>query len=212
MIRLVPAISTCIKLAKDAIPVSKHPMEMDGLILGSSPRTAMTGRRGACSTSTAGAAGMEFVLFRLSMKRQPVSLCAWTIHQVFVHSPRVNSVPNNSNPIARLRPSRSRATSRHAGRRTAKTSPRNYPSSQPVIAVGYPPIVPLTAIAHSAGSSACTYAASANCPLIVSPCEPADTCTVSPSFTAPSRISEANGFCSPRWITRFSGRAPYTLS
>ena len=52
------------------------------------------------------------------------------------------------------------------------------------------------------------YAASANCPLIVSPFEPADTWTVSPSLTAPSRISEANGFCRPRWITRFSGRAP----
>ena len=52
------------------------------------------------------------------------------------------------------------------------------------------------------------YAASANCPLIVSPFEPADTCTVSPSFTAPSRISDASGFCSPRWITLFSGRAP----
>ena len=55
---------------------------------------------------------------------------------------------------------------------------------------------------------AARYAASANCPLIVSPCGPADTCTVSPSFTAPSRISPASGFCSARWITRFSGRAP----
>ena len=46
------------------------------------------------------------------------------------------------------------------------------------------------------GSPAPDYAASANCPLIVRPCDPADTCTVSPSFTAPSRISDASGFCS----------------
>ncbi len=52
------------------------------------------------------------------------------------------------------------------------------------------------------------YAASAICPLMVNPSAPAETRTVSPSLTAPSRISPANGFCRLRWITRFSGRAP----
>ncbi len=52
------------------------------------------------------------------------------------------------------------------------------------------------------------YAASANAPSIVSPLLFAETCTVSPSFTVPSRIMPASGFCSARWITRFSGRAP----
>jgi hypothetical protein len=52
------------------------------------------------------------------------------------------------------------------------------------------------------------YAASANCPLISRPSLLAVTCTVSPSFTDPSRISDASGFCRLRWITRFSGRAP----
>jgi hypothetical protein len=52
------------------------------------------------------------------------------------------------------------------------------------------------------------YAASASAPLIINPRGPADTCTVSPSFTPPSRISPASGFCRLRWITRFSGRAP----
>ena len=44
---------TRIEFAKDAIPVSKHPMDMAG----SSP--AMTGVGGACSTSTAKAFGIS---------------------------------------------------------------------------------------------------------------------------------------------------------
>ncbi len=52
------------------------------------------------------------------------------------------------------------------------------------------------------------YAASASRPLITSPSPPAETCTVSPSFTTPSRISPASAFCRLRWITRLSGRAP----
>ena len=39
------------------------------------------------------------------------------------------------------------------------------------------------------------------------PLSPAATRTVSPSLTVPFRISVASGFCSERWITRFSGRA-----
>ena len=41
---------------------------------------------------------------------------------------------------------------------------------------------------------------------------PALTCTVSSSCTTPSRMRPASGFCRLRWITRFSGRAPYTGS
>ena len=52
------------------------------------------------------------------------------------------------------------------------------------------------------------HAASASAPLIVRPLLSADMCTVSPSFTAPSRIIPASGFCNERWITRFNGRAP----
>jgi hypothetical protein len=55
-------------------------------------------------------------------------------------------------------------------------------------------------------------AASASRPLIARPSAPAVTRTASPSFTVPSRIRPASGFCRLRWITRFSGRAPYTGS
>ena len=47
MAGLDPAIGYPHQFANDAIPVSNHPMEMAGLILGSSPRTAMTGLRAA---------------------------------------------------------------------------------------------------------------------------------------------------------------------
>jgi hypothetical protein len=52
------------------------------------------------------------------------------------------------------------------------------------------------------------YAASASLPLMASPSPAAETCTVSPSVTAPSSSIEASGFCNDRWITRLSGRAP----
>ena len=54
----------------------------------------------------------------------------------------------------------------------------------------------------------CPQAASASCPLITSPSDPAATRMVSPSLMLPSRINPAKGFCSDRWITRFNGRAP----
>src|SRR5262245_53179932 len=38
------------------------------------------------------------------------------------------------------------------------------------------------------------------------------TRTVSPSVYSPSSTAMASGFCSSRWIARFSGRAPYTGS
>jgi hypothetical protein len=47
MAGLDPAIGYPRQFANDAIPVSNHPMEMAGLILGSSPRTAMTGLHAA---------------------------------------------------------------------------------------------------------------------------------------------------------------------
>ena len=53
---LVPAITTRTELAKDAIPVSKHPMEM------AEPNLAKPdhdGVSGACSTSTAKTAGIS---------------------------------------------------------------------------------------------------------------------------------------------------------
>jgi len=43
MARLDAVVSAHTDFAKDAVPVSDYPMEMVGLILGSSPRTAMTG-------------------------------------------------------------------------------------------------------------------------------------------------------------------------
>lgn len=51
-------------------------------------------------------------------------------------------------------------------------------------------------------------AASATRPLMIKPSCPAATRTISPSWMAPSRINPASGFCSCRWMTRFSGRAP----
>ena len=57
-----------------------------------------------------------------------------------------------------------------------------------------------------------THAASfaAALPLKASACLPGATeiATVSPSFTAPDRISSASGSCTAFWIARFSGRAP----
>jgi hypothetical protein len=53
---LVPAISTRTELAKDAIPVSKHPMGMAGTGL---DKPGHDGVSGACSTSTARAAGIS---------------------------------------------------------------------------------------------------------------------------------------------------------
>ena len=52
------------------------------------------------------------------------------------------------------------------------------------------------------------YAAAAISPLIRSPSLLALTRTVPPSLMRPARIWPASGFCSSRWITRFSGRAP----
>ena len=52
------------------------------------------------------------------------------------------------------------------------------------------------------------YAASAKCPPITRPASDAVTGTLSPSFTVPSRMSPASGFCRLRWMTRFNGRAP----
>ena len=51
--------------------------------------------------------------------------------------------------------------------------------------------------------AACTIS-----PLTIKPPAPALTSTVSPSPILPSRINPASGFCSSRWITRLSGRAP----
>jgi len=51
-------------------------------------------------------------------------------------------------------------------------------------------------------------AASATWPAMISPSLPAETGTVSPSLIWPLRIICASAFCSWRWITRFSGRAP----
>ena len=54
-----------------------------------------------------------------------------------------------------------------------------------------------------------TYSAAlATRPAMASPPSPAVTSTVSPSLIRPARMSSASGFCSERWITRFSGRAP----
>ncbi len=49
-------------------------------------------------------------------------------------------------------------------------------------------------------------------PLIVIWPSLASTSTVSPSVKRPSRIAIAIGSCRRRWITRFSGRAPYVGS
>jgi hypothetical protein len=63
--------------------------------------------------------------------------------------------------------------------------------------------------ARGRGPLACpSYAASARWPLTSSPSGPAETRTVSPSLTLPSRMYPASTFCRLRWITRFSGRAP----
>jgi len=43
---------------------------------------------------------------------------------------------------------------------------------------------------------------------ITKPPSPTPTCTVWPSTMRPCRICSASGFCSARWMTRFSGRAP----
>lgn len=51
-------------------------------------------------------------------------------------------------------------------------------------------------------------AAAAISPLIRRPSLLALTRTVSPSLMRPARMRPASGFCSSRWITRFSGRAP----
>lgn len=58
------------------------------------------------------------------------------------------------------------------------------------------------------GAAPCPHAASASLPLIASPSPIAETCTVSPSRIVPSSSMVASGFCSDRWITRLSGRAP----
>ena len=53
------------------------------------------------------------------------------------------------------------------------------------------------------------YAASATVsPLMASLPSLTPTWIVSPGLIRPSRIRPASGFCSSRWITRFSGRAP----
>ncbi len=51
-------------------------------------------------------------------------------------------------------------------------------------------------------------AAAATAPLIRRPSLLALTRTMSPSLMRPARMWPASGFCSSRWITRFSGRAP----
>lgn len=51
-------------------------------------------------------------------------------------------------------------------------------------------------------------AAAAIFPLIRRPSLLALTRTLSPSLMRPARMWPASGFCSSRWITRFSGRAP----
>jgi len=58
--------------------------------------------------------------------------------------------------------------------------------------------------------AAAAQAATASPPLtaIFSPSGPALTSTVSPSLSEPSSSIPARRFCSSRWITLFSGRAP----
>src|SRR5512132_2923640 len=51
-------------------------------------------------------------------------------------------------------------------------------------------------------------AAAAATPSMIRPPSPAVMRTRSPSLIRPSRIMLPSGFCSSRWITRFSGRAP----
>ena len=54
-----------------------------------------------------------------------------------------------------------------------------------------------------------TYAACASLlPLMVSRPSRTETATVSPSLMVPESSMVASGFCSSRWITRLSGRAP----
>jgi hypothetical protein len=88
-------------------------------------------------------------------------------------------------PAARSEEGRTQCASRpDANRRPRETRRRKPPS-------------------HSAYS-----AAAAISPLMSRPSADALTRTVSPSLMRPCRMNPASGFCSSRWITRFSGRAP----
>lgn len=51
-------------------------------------------------------------------------------------------------------------------------------------------------------------AAAAASPVMTRPPSPAVTSTFWPSWMRPSRICVASEFCSERWMTRLSGRAP----
>lgn len=71
----------------------------------------------------------------------------------------------------------------------------------------WPPSARDKSAVYSAASIATSPLAAVS-PSMTSLPSAAETITTSPSLIRPSNMRLANGFCSERWITRFSGLAP----